>query len=167
MKNFPFYLLVLVMLTSLAISCSDDDESGPSYNFEDQNLQGKIDGEDFILGDGRGEISFFEDDQLSIDLYHSDEPEDACDVLNSDFVYAFFTIPDEVGIYELFLDLENFEGQTVTLFNPDGTLNNIATEGAVELTSITDTEVSGRIDARMDDDNFINGNFTVEFCPEN
>lgn len=37
--------------------------------------------------------------------------------------------------------------RTVTLFKESETLNVIATEGAVEVTSISDTQISGRMDA--------------------
>lgn len=37
--------------------------------------------------------------------------------------------------------------RTVTLFKESKTLNIIATEGAVEVTSISDTQISGRMDA--------------------
>ena len=62
-------------------------------------------------------------------------------------------------------DFNDLEGsRTVTLFDDEEVMNVIATEGAVEITSVTDTHVTGRIDARADEDNFINGNFTVPLC---
>src|SRR5690606_40977769 len=54
--------------------------------------------------------------------------------------------------------------EPVTLFDDEEVMNVIATEGAVEITSVTDTHVTGRIDARADEDNFISGNFTVALC---
>lgn len=76
----------------------------------------------------------------------------------------FFTVPNEVGLYKLSFDLGSFSGQTVTLFDQQTVLNTIATTGAIEILTITDTEVTGRVDARADKDNFVNGNFTVSFC---
>ena len=80
----------------------------------------------------------------------------------------FFSVPNEVGIYKLKLNLNCFtcaDNFTVTLFEKDGSMNFIATDGAVEILTISDTQVSGRIDARYDGNTFVNGNFTVSICP--
>lgn len=157
MKNL--YLLCLIFLVTSLISCSDDDSDndGPSYEFKNQELQGMIDGQAFVLGEGTVSSS---DGELSLKLLSDMETASACDQFGSgDFVRVFFTIAEAEGIVEL-----SFEEQTVTLFNPENTLNIIITEGAVEITSISESSVSGKIDARYDDENFVNGNFTAEFC---
>ncbi|WP_370086139.1 hypothetical protein [Ekhidna sp.] len=170
MKNQLKYLLSGFIIASVILlsSCGGDD-AGPAYNFIDQNLQGTIDGQNFVYGEGIVEASSFNEGKFSLDLYdEQEEITDICDFFGfGDHVSIFFEIPDEIGLYELFLNLESFEGQTVTLFNPDGSQNNIATMGAVEILSISATQVKGRMDARMDEANSVNGNFTVQFCPEN
>lgn len=147
-----------------------DDDSGPSYDFKDQNLQGTIDGFPFTYGEGTVELNTRDgEDVLFFDLYNSSEEiTDICDFFGfGNEVSVFFTIPAEVGLYELSLDLSSFSGQTVTLFNPDGAVNSIASTGAVEILTITETEVTGRMDATLDGNNTVNGNFTAVFCPEN
>lgn len=172
MKNslYTFQLIICFCLLIFISSCGSDDkeDSGPAYEFLDQNLQGLIDGISFTYGEGTVEASSFEEGELSIDLYHSDEEiTDICDFFGfGEEVSVFFSIPAEVGIYELFIDFESFDGQTVTLFNPDGAVNNIASIGAVEILSITDTQVKGRMDATLDGESTVNGNFTANFCPE-
>ena len=152
MKTSIRLILISFSLCSILVitSCGGDDDSGPSYDFIDQNLQGTIDGLSFTFGEGTVEETTIEGEQMiSFDLYHaSEEFTDVCDFFGfGDEVSVFFFAPAEVGIYELSLDLSTFSGQTVTLFNPDGAVNNIASIGAVEILTITDTEVTGRMDA--------------------
>ena len=154
----------LLFISSIIIfsSCSKDEDNGPAYEFLDQDLQGTIDGEAFVFGDG---IVSSSDGELSFDLLSDMETESACEQFGfGDFVSVFFTIPEAEGIVELSLNLQSFEGQTVTMFNPETSLNVIATEGAVEITSITETSVSGKMDVKYDGENFVNGNFTAVFC---
>lgn len=162
MKINKFYFLPLVVLTiGLLTSCSDDDENSPKYEFIDQNLQGTINGASFTLGDAIVEIS---NGELSIELFSSLETESGCDIFFGEYSSIFFDTPNEIGIKELSFDFSSFDGQTITLFDPDGNVNIIATEGALEIVSITETTVSGKIDARAGDGDFVNGNFTATFC---
>lgn len=90
--------------------------------------------------------------------------DEGCDIM-PDGDRVFFTLPSNTGVHLLKFDFNDLEGsRTVTLFDDEEVMNVIATEGAVEITSVTDTHVTGRIDARADEDNFINGNFTVPLC---
>lgn len=144
------------------ISCNKDDEARPAYEFKDQNLQGKIDGIDFNLGDGV--VDLF-NEELSFNLYSDQESTAACDLFRfGEFVQVFFTIPDETGLVELFINFSSGDGESVTMFNPDGSLNIIATVGAIEITEISQTTVSGRMDIKYDVNNYVNGNFTADFC---
>lgn len=172
MKNSLKLLLLTtgLSLISLISSCKKDDESGPSYEFINQNLQGTIDGFAYTYGEGSVETTTRDGEgYLSFDLYHSSEDiTDICDFFGfGNEVSVFFSTPAEVGLYELSLDFSSFSGQTVTLFNPDGAVNNIASIGAVEILTVTETEVTGRMDATLDAENTVNGNFTAVFCPEN
>lgn len=171
MKNSLKILLMAagLSLISLISSCKKDDESGPSHEFINQNLQGAIDGIPFTYGEGTVEmITRDGKEHLSFDLYHANEEiNEVCSFFGfGNEVSAFFSIPAEVGLYELSLNF-SYGGQTVTLFNPDGTVNNIASIGAVEILTVTETEVTGRMDATLDAENTVNGNFTAVFCPEN
>ncbi len=164
MKNLIKSILITCVLTLLIFtqSCGSDGESGPSYAFIDQNLQGSINGIPFVYAEGTVELTG-SGDRLSFDLYDTDEIfDDVCAVFGfGEEVSVFFTGANEVGLYELSL-----ESNTVTLFDPSETLNVIASIGAVEILTITSTEVTGRIDARLDAGSTINGNFTVVFCEE-
>ena len=172
MKKLVNTLFAIVLFASIAfaISCSEEDLLGipteNTWNFLSQNVQGTIEGVAFSLGEGKAEESFSNSSDLSINLYNSNEViTEVCDFFNNESVEVFFDIPAEVGLYELFIDLSALDGQTVTMFNPVTSVNTVAAEGAVEITSITDTEVSGRIDARAGETS-VNGNFTITYCSE-
>lgn len=147
----------------LLFSCSKDSES-PAYDFKDQELSGFIEGVNWMYGDGyatttgEGATS-----KMHITLVLPSEDE-GCDIMpEGDRV--FFSFPLQAGIHVLKLDFNDVENsRTVTLFDSEEVMNVIATEGAVEITSITETHITGRIDARADEDNFVNGNFSVPLC---
>jgi len=174
-KHLSYSLMIFLILgTFLMTSCGDDNEnSGPDYDFIDQNLQGRIDGLEYVFDEGRAEESFFTNGSLSIDLFDVSEviTEDICDFGFGDEIQVTFEIPDETGLFELSFDLSSFDGLVVNLLNPDGEdgipQNNLASIGAVEILEISESSVSGRIDARLDSDNQVNGNFTAIYCPDN
>jgi hypothetical protein len=153
-----------VLALTFLLACSDDDEKS-SYSFKDQDLSGEIEGDSWTYEDGFVEEGTYEDEEvLDISLF-LDQGVPACETFSREGDQVFFFVPNAVGLYKLNFDLSSFDGQTVTLFDDEETLNVIATEGAIEILSITETEVTGRIDARADGNNHVNGNFTVSFCP--
>ncbi|WP_258104421.1 hypothetical protein [Marinoscillum sp. MHG1-6] len=162
MKQFKTAIFTLFTAVVL-LSCSDE-EKGPKYEFKDQNLQGKIDGQAYNYGEGT--VDFSTEGKMSFDLFSDQETTAACDQFGfGDFVVAFFTMKKNEGLVELVLDFNGGTSQTVTLLNPDNFINYVTTEGAIEITSIADSVVVGKIDARMDENNYINGNFTATVCP--
>jgi hypothetical protein len=156
MKRYysPLALVALIALTS----CGGDDEASPSYKFKDQTAQGKINDEAFSYGDGYADV---ETDEIRITLTLP-QTEDICDIMPEGNTVTFY-VDNEVKLSKLSFNPNSFEGQTVTLY--DGTTSHIATQGAIEILSVTDTEVTGRLDARSDSETYINGNFTVQRCP--
>lgn len=168
MKTRSILPSVFVLLTCLTLACSDDDEKGNSYSFKDRDLQGEIEGDSWTYADGYVETMTVDgEESLSVNLMLVQESA-ACAVF-PEGDQVFFFVPNAVGLYKLSFDLGSFDGQVVTLYDDDNggpnATNIIATTGAIEILTITDTEVTGRIDARYDKDNYVNGNFTVSFCP--
>jgi hypothetical protein len=164
LKTMTKGILALAMIVTL-MSCGKDDE-GPAYEFIDQPLQGKIGGVDFMMKDGKVEEGFFEEDGWFIEIYGETEVADACDVEIAETNYLFFNIPLEVGLYKLYFKLSTFEGQLVNLYDVEGEdMQNLASSGAIEILSVSETDVTGRMDARFNNQNTVNGNFTVAFCP--
>ncbi|WP_271765127.1 hypothetical protein [Aquimarina algiphila] len=161
MKKNLLFACTLVFF-SMFIACSDDDTTEPETEFIDQVLQGKIDGESWTFVNGTSSI----DDKIHLDLLST---ETECGASNFEKKSRIiFSITNAVGIYELkfdFNDLENSQTVTLLSYDEEGTpINNIATEGTVEITDITETKVIGRINARSDDNSFVNGNFEASVC---
>lgn len=144
-------LLVITML--VALSCSP--------GFIDQDLQGMVNGVEWTYASGFAEESFSDSTKYSIDLYAGDPSGgDVCATGAFSHIddYVMFSVPKEVGVYDLGLS----QGQTVTIYA--GGTNYICVEGAVEIVSVTDTEIVGKLNAKSDNDNYVNGNFTVTLC---
>lgn len=158
--------LAMLSLIIVFFSCGDDDDDGPAYDFKDQIAQGTINGKSWTFESGRAEIS---NGELSIDL-SADSESIPCETFFFDGLIIFFYIDNETGTTELNFDLNDFDNsKTATFYDPeDGEsgLNIIATEGAIEILSITDTEITGRLDIRdgYDNSSSVNGNFTIELC---
>lgn len=164
-ESMKRYYSLLLFASVLAFASCDDDEkssSSSSYKFKDQDLQGKINNESFLYDDGFADVG---DEYIDITLVLP-QNEDVCDLFNIEGNSVFFYVSNEIKLTKLSFDLSSWEGQTVTLFAKDGAKNLIATEGAIEILSITDTEVTGRIDARVDSKSYVNGNFTARRCPK-
>lgn len=160
-------ILLLGILSGFIISCGGDESNDdPTYSFADQDLQGLIDGQPFFIGFGSATESSFNNEQFSIKIYDQDEDvTNVCEFFGfGNEVSILFEIPESVGLYPLSFSQVS---QTVTLFNPVEVLNVIASDGAVEILTITNEVVTGRIDAYFDDQNNVNGYFTVDICATN
>ncbi len=140
----------LTMLTLLA-----------GHDFTDQDLQGKIGGVDWTYQSGKAAIWGSDTGTLHINIYSSapsggDECGGGAYASGANVVMT--SVPNEVQLNQL-----SFSIQNITLY--DGQTNNIAVQGAIEILSInTSGNVTGRIDARADADNYVNGNFTIKYC---
>ncbi|UXX80457.1 hypothetical protein N7E81_05005 [Reichenbachiella carrageenanivorans] len=169
MKQLSVVLFACLVLISF--SCSEDEDGGSdsSYEFKEQVAQGTINDKDWTLGSGYASSS--SNDRLSINLFGKDF-ETPCDVFSDRGVLIFFTLDNKVGVTELKFDFDDLDNsKTATFLDPDaggdfGPLNIIATEGAIEILSVTDSEVKGRLDIRNGGDNTssVNGNFTIDIC---
>jgi hypothetical protein len=153
--------VLFLMASLIGFSCKDDEDAKPKYEFKDQDLSGKIENVAWTYEEGTADAN---GNTLSIDLF-LDQVDPVCELFGfPEGNQVFFTVPNQVGVYELKFDFSGSDNQTVTLFVPEEVLNIICSKGAIEILSISDTEVTGRIDARSDENNYINGNFTVVIC---
>jgi len=164
-------LSLLLMLAAIVFisSCGSDDEPGADYNFVEQVAQGVIEGDDWTLGSGTASATEDQDGNkiYSVNMYSAQETmQDACGFFGADFDKIFFSIPTEVGVYALSFDLSSFSGRTATLYDNETGLNVIASDGAIEIVEVTETQVIGKVDIRSGTDNNINGNFTLDLCSD-
>jgi hypothetical protein len=170
MKNRIYYLIIFLAATSILVSCEKDDDNDdnniidPAYTFLDQVLQGEIEGEAWMLKAGSANESWSDSTSLYVEMFamESDNP---CSDFDLDGNRVIFHVPFAPGLYELILDWTE-DSQTITLFHDESGMNTVATKGAVEIISIDEVNgvMEGRIAAEADVGNFVNGNFTINFC---
>lgn len=70
------------------------------------------------------------------------------------------SLPREVGVTRL-----NLGGQSIT-FSPGAGENLVAIVGAIRIDEISDTTVTGALKASFDDDNKVDGAFSLTICPD-
>jgi len=161
------YISIIVSLLFNVLGCSLE-VPVYNYNIKNQTLQGKIEGETWVFKSGSGEEDFSDPLYLDFDLYDidSDYPCDWSSYSSQDYASkVIFNMPATVGLRELKFSFSNSEeNQTVTLYTLEDNFNNIATQGVVEILSITDTEINAQMDIYIDENNFLNGKFTVPYC---
>lgn len=158
MKIKSILKIELIFIALFVFSCGDDENE---YSFKNQDLSGKIGGDSWTYEDGFiDEFTFEGKDFLSSNLTLTQDGS-VCEVdLEGNYIY--FGAPKKVGVYKL----KGGNERIFLVMNNNHTASFDANKGAIEILSITETQVTGRIDARFNGNNFVNGNFTVSFCPD-
>lgn len=171
LKQWTFGLFVcLAMFSTLTfVSCSsDDDEEEDPQNecladFSAGAATGLFMGDPFTVVTGTATENFADATEFRITLYGETVMGDACDGFNFEKPDStiIFTVPMEIGVYDILFS------NSVT-FNDASVVNEVTAEvstcGAIEILSISETEVTGRIDAKRNTDSELNGTFTLERC---
>lgn len=153
MKHF---ILLSLCLTFSLLSCSDDDNTIGS------SVSGKINESTFEYKSAR--VSESLNGKLLFEIFNETAPNPGvCGFVPQD-IRIFFSCEDTDERQDLFLDLNNFEGFTVTLFDPESANNIIATEGYFQITDRNALEISGTLDVRANSDSFVKGDFTARLC---
>lgn len=155
-------IMLLVFVVTVCASCSESDSK--PYSFKDQDVKGKI--AETAWSYTSGKFRYSNDQQfIYITLYPTnDNPVCSAEELR----IVEIAVPAEVGLYKL--NNTDIPGLLVFLRDNGVTIGGnpftaIAEKGAVEILSISETGLTGRVDARSSSDNYVNGNFTVTFCP--
>jgi hypothetical protein len=155
-------LFVIVLVIALA-ACKKDD-TFTNYNFKDQVLSGKIANSPWTMGSGYGHIWVSNNDTSIIITIFDSYFDDPCNIeTGSDEI--FFAVPKKVGLYSVVYNPQDPQLDHSVIFRVwDGDSNYYASDGAIEIVMVNDTIISGRMDARCDESNFVNGNFKVKIC---
>ena len=140
---------ILLLVTSVSIfSCKKDDSSSLSLipkcesSFIDQSAKGKIFGKNLSVYTSKFSEDVFDSTEFSITFYK--EKSDTGIIVKC---------PKKVGKY----NFGSGRSANFTRFN-HSTVSNC---GAVEVLSINETTLTGKIDIQYDTDNNFNGNFTA------
>ncbi|TFG58340.1 MAG: hypothetical protein E4H36_15455 [Spirochaetales bacterium] len=125
-------------------------------SYSETTLTGTIGGQAFTFADG------YIDADGSAQLFNA--AQDFTDAFSYDWTAVpkiMFTVnPVGVGEHKLQLNLLDL-ANAFTVTGYDGTTNYIFTEGTLEITEVTDTEVKGRMHITSDTDD-LDGIFTLE-----
>lgn len=159
----PILKLVTLMILSVFVACSSDDDTGDPSSNNPNPASGVIAGEawEFDLG-----TAFFEeiDNQYTINLLGTAEGvnDDGCSILFPGEEYVRFTVSAALGRTDIPFEFAN---QGVK-FYPDRSVGGfeLATSGYIEITEITATQVIGVLDATLDGLNEVSGSFTATIC---
>lgn len=182
MKKFGLQHILLLVLAFGLFQCSESDDVAPlgssfTPDYINQPLSGLIDGK-FWSSVGGSASTFM----LGVDTFqHQFSVVDTlvdttfCTGGTGQRSFILFFLQDENAIVvpgekKLKLDFNNLaDNYTVTFvsYDDDGNAeNNIATKGAYEILTVDTTNglVTGRMDIPLDDNNFVNGNFSIRYC---
>lgn len=170
MKRF-FYTSIFAVVFSLLLitACKKENKGvGPAnngnsntpcsnYTFKNQNLSGKIGGNNWTCAQGIFRKSSFDSTKFSVYL-SSKIYSDSC--WNHSGTFVMGSIKNAIGL----IHLGNYDN--ITLYDSISSINYIASCGAIEV--VTADTVAGifsiKVDARLNDDNYLNGNFTLKIC---
>src|SRR5690349_333542 len=109
MKISRLPIMASFTVMTFLLSCGDDD-NGPGYKFIDQDAAGKIDKVSWAYADGYADVGTFgtgSEMRVSVDLTLP-QTEQGCDIFIPEGDMVFFSVPNEVGIYKLKLNLNCF-----------------------------------------------------------
>jgi hypothetical protein len=170
MKTFKTFSTLMMIAASVALMSCDtgsNDDDGNAVVFKDQTLQGTFNNKPFSFVSGTVEASTFETGSYDLDLYNVASTGTGSwgpTYPFSGYLKVMTTVPAKIGRTDLSFSFDGSDNHTVTLYDPDaGSLNIIATIGAVEITAIDTAAktVTGRIAAKDEEGNEVNGNFTA------
>lgn len=161
MKTLRLFPLLICIL--FAFSCEDDLPNSCLY-FEEY-LNGKIEGT--VWDYETGIVEMRADNTMNIDLFGTDEVflTTPCDVLFGITDNVSLNLPAAVGDYSLVLDSSGGNNRTLTLYDAETSQNIIMTEGCVQVSRITETQIEMKFDVGDGaSENFLRGEATLEIC---
>lgn len=160
-------LTTAILALSLLAACGEDDVNGDDdhgFEIEDQILQGKIDGEEWVFSSGSAEESSFQEGWFRVKLYAgTDEPCGFGTPSGADDRSILSSFPGEPGEYELGITSSR---PSVTFTYPDGgtAQNMVATRGLLVIDEVTTEKMSGALIATFDVDHEVDGTFELTRC---
>ena len=157
---------VLIFVSGTFLASCGEEQSVSDFEFINQNLQGQIEGIPWEFAVGRAQLLPANNVFLSLEMI-GNEVLDPCQPFPAEVAKIFFDLPNQPGLYNLKVALQNPGlSQTITFFVPVENENYVAFEGAVEIFALDTLNMTlpGRMDARVNDGIFANGNFSLSYC---
>lgn len=177
MKLKIISLIFSIMVVSVSCKKDEDSDSSSGYkaNYKNQVLQGKINGVDwtFISGKILQDTSFFDMSKTQYSFTFTDTM-----ITDTCFINAYgrlqlqleFSDKDPilaVKSHSLNNGYNEFSKSLVFVhFENNLAKFDIAYSGAFEILTVDEVNgiVTGRMDVRLNENNYVNGNFTLKYC---
>jgi hypothetical protein len=160
-------LIILTALTMFA-ACKKDENvtinSPQSPNIEEIKtgvLDGVFNGNAWTFMSGRVKKDQFRPGRFVLDLWESTEAEPCKIFFPTSQRNLITSIPDTAGSFEL----GNETNVTFSSYSSaNGSENLVATEGMIVIDEVTADSVKGKLLARFDGSNIVNGSFSLTMC---
>ena len=153
MKKTKLLAALIPVVALILFACS----GGKDYSFSDDAVSGKAGGTDVVFKYGRAMYDeVFDKPVIKYNLYTDDV--DVCLSFPNSEYQIMLNLPQDTGLYEL----DMMTNITINW----GSNNIICGDGAIHIVNInlSDSTITGKIDARSGEENFVNGTFTVPVC---
>ena len=154
MKKTKFLTALIPVVLLILFACSGGKKD---YSFSDDPVSGKAGGTDVVFEYGRAKYDTrFDEEIISYNLYT--DSVNVCLSFPGSEYQIMMSLPRDTGIFELGMQ----ENITINW----GSNNIICADGAIHIVNInlSDSTITGKIDAKSGEDNFVNGTFTVPIC---
>ncbi len=147
-------VLMISVSLLLLVGCKDQ-----YFEIENDPLVGEIDGKEWIFGSGRIRYDQFYAQGLTGILFE-EKLTDPCIKVNTVDPPLSISIPYDRGNFNLPFATPNY----YVVFSEDGVTEYTANTGFIEIVAVTSTEVVGYLSASYDDDNHVQGSFSLRLC---
>ncbi|MFZ9848230.1 MAG: hypothetical protein ACO3EE_08795 [Flavobacteriales bacterium] len=159
-------LLSLLIVVTTIFACKKKEETTESTTcdavYKSQTAAGLFNDTSFVYSMGYAEEDFADASKYRFNLYGEAVSGDMCDHFNFSKPQhsIIFSIPKAVGEYKL----GSTNSVTFNYAQMNYTNAEVATCGAIKITEITGSTISGSIDAKIDSKYYFNGKFTATLC---
>ncbi len=147
-------VLMISVSLLLLVGCKDQ-----YFEIENDPLVGEIDGKEWIFGSGRIRYDQFYAQGLTGILFE-EKLTDPCIKVNTVDPHLSISIPYDRGNFNLPFATPNY----YVVFSEDGVTEYTANTGFIEIVAVTSTEVVGYLSASYDDENHVQGSFSLRLC---
>lgn len=165
MKKSALVVLTLIAFFSLS-SCNNNaknvaEETKGIDELKNTTIDGMINGQNWVFISGRAKPSFFNKTEYMIELFDK-SLQDPC----NDFkLLETRTVLTSVELKKGAISFDMNNNATLA-YNENGTsMNIIATEGMLVLDSVEGDFIEGKMLAKFDSKNHVNGAFRIPICP--
>jgi hypothetical protein len=144
-----------ILLTLFLSACGNEGD------IDSVSLRGKVGGQDWVMKFGKAEAEDIDPGYFALFMPIETVENNPCEIFLPNTNYIAATLPRTEGTYSLPFAIAN---QFVFRYNGKFL---IPSSGSVTIKNIGGNSIRGTINARGDDDNYIDGDFILNLCEVN